>query len=91
MDEVAYHYTGSGYDTSSKIYVAQGCGWDEYTYDASQHSLGAWTYWFCKWALQSQGATTMEAAFTLAAPKYTTEYSDSHPEAVDNFPGTYTL
>lgn len=91
MDEVAYHYTGSGYDTANKIYVAQGCAWNEYTYDASQYSMGAWTYWFCKWAIQSQGATTMESAFSLAAPKYTSDYSDSHPEAVDNFPGSYTL
>ncbi|MBA3044634.1 MAG: pre-peptidase C-terminal domain-containing protein [Candidatus Thermoplasmatota archaeon] len=91
MDEVAYRYTGSGYDANCGRYVAQGCGWNEYTYDASQYGLGAWTYWYLKWAIESQGSTTMESAFSIAAPKYTSEYSDSHPEQVDNYPGSYTL
>jgi len=91
MDEVGYRYTTSGYDANCGRYIAQGCAWNEYTYDASQYGMGAWTYWFLKWAIQSQGSTTMEGAFSIAKPKYTSEYSDSHPEAVDNYPGSYYL
>ncbi|MCK4718419.1 MAG: pre-peptidase C-terminal domain-containing protein [Thermoplasmata archaeon] len=91
MDEIGYRTSYSEGSTASCRYMAQTCGWNEYGYDAPQHNNGAWTYWFLEWAVIGQGYSSFETAFSYAAPRYTNEYSDSHPEQEDHFSGPFMV
>ena len=72
-------------------YVSMTCGWDEYGYDDTSHSNGAWTYWFLAWGIQTQGYADCETCHPNAYTKANAAYTDMHPEQHDSYTGSFTF
>jgi hypothetical protein len=74
----------------ANMYMTTTCTATGYGYDVPQYSNGAWTYHFLHLALQNQGITNAEAAFTYAAGVYPYGGKDA-PMQFDQFSGSFVF
>jgi hypothetical protein len=74
----------------ANMYMTTTCTATGYGYDVPQYSNGAWTYHFLHLALQQQGITSAEAAFTYAAGIYPYGGKDA-PMQFDQFTGSFVF
>jgi hypothetical protein len=66
------------------------CGASGYGYDVPEYQNGAFTYWYCHKALQQQGYTTAESAFTYVSANYPYGGKDA-PCQFDQLNGSFTF
>jgi hypothetical protein len=74
----------------ANMYMTTTCTATGYGYDVPQYSNGAWTYHFLHLALQGQGITSAEAAFTYAAGVYPYGGKDA-PMQFDQITGSFVF
>jgi hypothetical protein len=74
----------------ANMYMTTTCTATGYGYDVPQYSNGAWTYHFLHLALQQQGITSAEAAFTYAAGIYPYGGKDA-PMQFDQITGSFVF
>jgi hypothetical protein len=72
------------------MYMTTTCTATGYGYDVPQYSNGAWTYHYLHLALQQQGYTNAEGAFTYAAGIYPYGGKDA-PMQFDQFTGSFVF
>jgi hypothetical protein len=66
------------------------CGASGYGYDVPEYQNGAFTYWYCHKALQTQGYTSAEAAFTWVKANYPYGGKDA-PTQMDSLTGNFVF
>jgi hypothetical protein len=66
------------------------CGASGYGYDVPDYQNGAFTYWYCHQALQNQGFTNAEAAFTWVKANYPYGGKDA-PTQMDSLTGNFVF
>jgi hypothetical protein len=74
----------------ANMYMTTTCTATGYGYDVPQYSNGAWTYHFLHLALQQQGITSAEAAFSYAAGIYPYGGKDA-PMQFDQITGSFVF
>jgi hypothetical protein len=86
------HCNSGGLNEAMKagMYMTTTCTATGYGYDVPQYSNGAWTYHYLHLALQQQGITSAEAAFTYAAGVYPYGGKDA-PMQFDQFTGSFVF
>jgi len=72
------------------MYMTTTCGATGYGYDVPEYANGAWTYHYLHLALQQQGITSAEAAFTYAAGIYPYGGKDA-PMQFDQITGSFVF
>jgi hypothetical protein len=66
------------------------CGSSGYGYDVPNYNNGAFTYWYCHQALQNQGYTNAEAAFSWVKANYPYGGKDA-PVQTDSLSGNFVF
>jgi hypothetical protein len=66
------------------------CGASGYGYDVPDYQNGAFTYWYCHQALQNQGYTSAESAFTWVKANYPYGGKDA-PTQMDSLTGNFVF
>jgi hypothetical protein len=74
----------------ANMYMTTTCSASGYGYDVPDYQNGAWTYTYLHLALQQQGYTTAEGAFSYAAGIYPYGGKDA-PQQFDQFTGNFVF